>query len=113
MSHRQGRLGGAGGEVTFDLVVDTTRTEADMQRLITRIEIVERTLVSTLSLMQRLTGDENISRGIQVMMRMIALVNQLQLASNLLMATNPWLWPLGALGLVTTTVSFADTLKGY
>ena len=113
MSHRQGRLGGAGGEVTFDLVVNTSRTEADMQRLITRIEIVERTLVSTLSLMQRLTGDENIDRGIQVIMRMIALVNQLQLASNLLMATNPWMWPLGIVGLAGTAVSFADQLAGY
>jgi hypothetical protein len=88
-------------------------TRKGIADLIVKYEVLERTLVQALSLTARLTGDEDLSRGINTIVRAIAVINQLQLASSLLMATNPWLWPLGLMGFAGASMSMIDMAGSY
>jgi hypothetical protein len=60
-----------------------------------------------------MTGDENIQGASQAVIHMIALVNQLQLATDLLLASNPLLWPLALFGFANMAVTAVDTLGSY
>jgi hypothetical protein len=103
----------ATGDVVVGIRVDTTHAQKNINDLIVRYEVLERTLVQALSLSARLTGDEDLQRGIMVIQRAIAVINQLQLASSLLVATNPWLWPLGILGFASAGLNMHDMFWSY
>lgn len=110
--------------------VDVHQLRADIDALEARLDSlqpkIERQNVSlqtqvallntSLSLAGRLTGDENLDRGIRVIQRAIAVVRQLHIASTLLMASSPWLWALGVIsiaGLAVTTAGMSDLVTGY
>jgi hypothetical protein len=105
---RQGRFG-AGGEIEYTLRVNTEQTQTDLQKVITQAEIAERMLVQTLGLVRKLSnGNEDLDTFINVIQKAIMVVNQLRLASTLLMATSPWLVALGVIGIVGTAASMTD-----
>ena len=112
MAFVQGQLGGAGsgGEVEFTLRIDTTQTQQDLNKLITTIEIIERTLQTVLRGLQRFTGDENINNAINRINVFISTLNQMWLALSLAMA-NPYFLPIAALSIFVGLVSTVDSYQ--
>jgi len=99
---------GAGGDVEFNLRIDTTQAQQDLNKVITTIEIVERTLLAVLNQLRKFSGDENIDRAISKINKFISTLNQMWLATSMAMA-NPYMLPLAAIGLVVGLVSMADS----
>ena len=102
--------------VRINFEINTSATEQRLTKLVTQVQIVERMLVRTLAIIRRISGNESLNKLIMVAQRAIMVVNQLQIASSLLMATNPWLWGLGLLGIIGTSISLsstADIIAGY
>ena len=113
MSFVQGTFG-AGGNVDFNLnIVGTEETQKELNNIIVQAELAERLLVQTLSLVRKLSGNEDLNQFIQVIQKTIMVVNQLRIASNLLMASSPWLWALGIIGIVGTVASVTDYAGAY
>ena len=89
--------------VSFSLEVNVGKAEDDVRRLQT-------VFYRTLSLAERLTGDENLQRGIRVMEEAIAVSNRLRLALAALQtarmaAGDPLAWAMAGLSFADVGVS--------
>lgn len=104
---------GAEGELVVGIRVDTSFATANLTKLITTYEVLERTLIRTLNTSARLTGDENLQRGTRVVTLATSAIQQYILATNLLMMTNPLFWPLGVLGLIGATMTVTDIAGSF
>lgn len=100
--------------IALEARLDALQPKIERQNLSLQTQIA--LLNASLSLAVRLTGDENLDRGIRVIARAITIVRQLHIASTLLMASSPWLWALGLIGvagMAVTTAGMADMVTGY
>lgn len=91
--------------VSFSLEVNVEKAYEEVRRLQT-------VLSRTLGLAARLTGDENLERGIRTMQRAIAIANQLRLALAALQAArmaagDPLAWAMFGVSVGTVFVDFA------
>jgi len=89
--------------VSFSLEVNIGKAEDDIRRLQT-------VLSRTLGLASRLTGDENLQRGIAAIQRYIAWLNQLRLAYRAVQlarmsAGDPLAWALAGVAMAEAGVS--------
>lgn len=89
--------------VSFSLEVNVEAAATDIRRLQT-------VLYRTLSLASRLTGDEDLRRGMQTMQRAIMIANQLRLAYAALQAArlaagDPLAWALAGVAVAEFGVS--------
>ena len=92
--------------VSFSLEINVEPTYENVRRLQT-------VLSRSLGLAARLTGDENLKRGIQTMQKAIVTANQLRLALAALQAArmaagDPLAWAMAAVGVVSTIVTVSE-----
>jgi hypothetical protein len=97
--------------IDFLLQVDTERAEEDVGRLKTE-------LMRVAAIVKRLTGDEDLARGIGLMQRTIATINAVRVAYlSLQAAMGPIGWITAGLSIVTAGFAVSDTVmsvsRGY
>lgn len=99
--------------INFD--VNTKSADDKLTSTVIQAELVERLLLRTLSLVHRLTDDEDLNTFISLIQRAIALINQLQIAGALLAASsgNPLGIALAAVGLAGAVLSTTDMAGSY
>lgn len=77
--------------VRVDFKLDSEEVEEKVTSTLTKILTLERSLSRLLSLVRRMTDDDNLNRALTVMIRAIAVANQLRLAMTLAWAASgPW-----------------------
>lgn len=94
--------------VSFSLEVNVEKAYEEVRRLQT-------VLYRSLGLAARLTGDENLIRGIRTMQRAIAIANQLRLALLALQAArmaagDPLAWAMFGISVTTFALGVGDTM---
>lgn len=95
-----------GGEVKFDVTLDTTKATAELYR-------VQQLLQRSLTLISRLTGNEEIDGAIMKIQRMIGVLNMLRLTMIALhAASGPVGWALAAIGVIGAGLSAGELLMG-
>jgi len=108
----QGQFTG-GGDVEFTLRIDTSQTKKDMAEVIATVEVVERMLSETLSLIRRISGNDDLNTFISLVQRALALANQLYIISNLLSAGTPAGLILALIGTAGIVLTISDTVGSY
>jgi len=107
-------VGCEGGKITYDLQVDTSKTELDILKL---QMLINRTLVTSERLLRRLGAPDNIRQATDKVQRLIVLLNTLRLTLLALEAASGKLgWFLAAVGIVATALTVEDyiwDLRGH
>ena len=96
--------------------VKATVAEQQVTRLNTAMNTfhqLERVALRYLALARRMGLPEEVNAAINTMTRLITIIRMAQLATNLLLATNPLTAIVGIPALLLTTISFGDLLAGY
>ncbi len=93
-------------EVAFSLILN-------VEDALTKLNKVNTVISQSLGLMRRLTGDENIQRGIANTQRLISILNQARIAaialrSALFLGTGPLGAALAAVSLGTTAINVVE-----
>ena len=98
--------GCVGGDIDFNLKVDTTKTEVDILKL---QMLINRTMSTTSRLLERLNAPENIRSAIMNVQRLITLLNTLRLTILAVeAASGPIGWALAGVGIVATALTAED-----
>lgn len=112
---------------SYQLLQEVDRLLAEIEAKISVIEGSAPKLESTLKtftqleqlalrwlvLARRMGLPEELDRGINLVARMISAIRMMQMASSLLMMTNPVTFAIGAAGLLGGALSLTDAFAGY
>ena len=104
---------GSGGEVVFNLRIDTKQANIDVAELTKNFNALEQIILRSLTLTRKMGLPDDVSKAINSIQRMLLLTNQLNIALNALAAasaTNPAGAILAITGMAITAFSYADAI---
>ena len=104
---------GSGGEVVFNLRIDTSQASLDVNSLLENFKKLEMVALRYLALARRVGLPDDVDNAIQLLARLITTLRMAQLSINMLMASNPVTSAIGLAGLVMTAATLPDMLAGY
>lgn len=96
----------------LEIVVDRITLKLN-SNLMSSFQRFEQVALRYLALARRMGLPEDVEQAVNRVMRLVTALRMLQLASSLMLATNPVTFALGAAGFGMGVLSFGDALVGY
>ena len=105
---------GSGGEVVFNLRIDTSQARLDVDSLMSNFRKLEMIAVRYLAIARRMGLPEDVQAAVDAIARMIVMIRQAQLAFSMLYAgMGPPGWAMFAGSTILLGFSVADTAGSF
>ena len=104
---------GSGGEVVFNLRIDTSQAALDVNSLMSNFSKLEQIALRYLAIARRMGLPDDVQQAVDTMARLIVLFHQAKLAMDMLMLSNPYTFALGVAGMAMVGFSVVDTAGSF
>ena len=104
---------GSGGEVVFNLRIDTSQAALDTKALMISFNKLEAIALRYLAIARNMGLPDDVDAAISTIARLIIIIKQVQLALNLLMLSTPYGWVMGVASILLIGSSAVDTMGSF
>ena len=104
---------GSGGEVVFNVRIDTSQAALDVNSLMSNFNKLEMIAVRYLAIARKMGLPDDVQAAVDAIARLIVLIRSAQIAMDMLMLSNPYTFALGVAGMVMVGFSAVDTMGSF
>ena len=104
---------GSGGEVVFNVRIDTSQAALDVNSLMATFSKLEMIAVRYLAIARKMGLPDDVQAAVDAIARLIVLIRSAQMAIDMLMLSNPYTFALGVAGMVMVGFSAVDTMGSF